>query len=441
LWFGTDPNWAGHPAEKVLSHVAATTTGYEPGTMGYSTSYYWRVDAYEPNSIGEKKTNGGTWSFTTRNRQASCDPVSPAKSGVDAGTNAVLTVTAYNADTYRWYKVGSPDVELANGADYSGVNTNTLTIYDVQLADEGSYYCQVDNNLSGTDPVNSVSGLVMTKRLIVYYPLDTTTVVDGNSVTPDTVGGYDMTLVSDGNGSDYPTLVTAPDPNVKIGIGAIRFNNKNSADPNNFWGQYATAGDVDIEAMGNGFTIELWMNNAGDNGATGGVVVRRNSWAAGQMMWDVEIRPTGNIYFATSGLSTSEVPTVKNTWTHVAITHDGVSTARVYINGEFEAQATNVPYWGGVNSPLMLAAANYDSVTGLAANFFNGVLDDVKIYNYVRNTAQIAQDYLAVNGGWVCDNEGPVEMTYDFDKNCQVDLADFAMLAADWLNSNRIYPQ
>lgn len=51
----------------------------------------------------------------------------------------------------------------------------------------------------------------------------------------------------------------------------------------------------------------------------------------------------------------------------------------------------------------------------------------------------MASDYLAMKGGWVCNNEGMADLTYDFNDDCQVDLADFAVLAADWLSSNRIY--
>jgi hypothetical protein len=110
----------------------------------------------------------------------------------------------------------------------------------------------------------------------------------------------------------------------------------------------------------------------------------------------------------------------------------------VYLNGEYKTQAINVPYWGGTDSPFMLGASNYNADTGVAANFLNGALDDVKIYNFVRTTTQIAQDYLATNGGWVCNKE-TTALANDFDGNCMVDLGDLALMAADWLNSNRIY--
>jgi len=64
----------------------------------------------------------------------------------------------------------------------------------------------------------------------------------------------------------------------------------------------------------------------------------------------------------------------------------------------------------------------------------------LQIFNYALTTEQVAQAWLGVQGGWICNTELP-SLTYDYDNNCQVDIADFAIFAADWLESNRIYAQ
>jgi hypothetical protein len=421
---------------------------YNPSSdLAYNKWYYWRVDELEPNIPSPIVHTGMVWSFKTVGQDPVLNAVTPALITVDGdGTqSAVFSVTGANIIGYQWYKISSPDIQLTESAKYAGVTTDSLTINTVDLADEGYYYCVVSNGVSPNTTSNrdTGSGLLMTKRLIIHYPLDTKTTVDGNDFTPDVVGGFDMKLASDvsqdGDGTDYPVIVT-DDPNVQIGGGAMLFDNSDSADPNNHWGQYLTAGDVDLEAMGNGFTVELWMKRGALTG-TVGLVVRRNIWASGQMMWGVEVQPGGGLYFASGNGWTATVPTVQDEWTHVAVTHNGVSTARVYANGEFEVQATNVPYWGGVDSPLMLAASDYNAATGRASNFFNGVIDDVKIYNYIRTTGEIALDYLDYAPGgvtWVCDNEG-LDLVYDYDGDCEVGLGDFLLIAEDWLNSNRIY--
>ena len=49
----------------------------------------------------------------------------------------------------------------------------------------------------------------------------------------------------------------------------------------------------------------------------------------------------------------------------------------------------------------------------------------------------MTQEYLtAVPTDVVCLNA--VELWYDFDDDCDVDLADFATFAATWLNCNRV---
>ena len=107
---------------------------------------------------------------------------------------------------------------------------------------------------------------------------------------------------------------------------------------------------------------------------------------------------------------------------------------KAYKDGELVDTDIDFTYGTGINSGFKLGC-NTDAGTGL----LYGMIDDVKIYNYARTTEQVANDYLAVKGGWVCNNEGTADLNYDFNHDCQVDLADFAMLAADWLNSNRIY--
>ena len=439
LYFGTEDEPNLFLTEYLLlSHVPATEMmSFEPGTLDYETTYYWTVDTYEPvDSGGELRTGGKVYSFTTIAQQATASPVSPAKSAVEAGSDAVISVVGVNTDTYQWYKVGTPDVALSDGDDYSGTTTDTLTVLNVQLDDEGSYYCQVDN--AQTEPTNSVPGLVMTRRLIVHYPLDE---VAGN-ITPDVVGGFDMELISapgePGDSLDYPTLVTG-----KVGSGALLFNNSDSTDPNNAWGQYASAGDVDVEDMGTGLTIEFWVNFAGTNGDWQGVIDRRSAWASDQMTWQIaQDINGGGLEFTREGVGgVGRALLVEGQWHHIAATFDEESgDIRMYLDGELNSTNTGFSYGSGVDAPLKLACSNFSEETGESGQYFNGTLDDIQIYNYARNTDQIAQDYLAVNGGWVCDNEGTDDLTLDLDDNCQVDIADFAVMAAAWMNSNRIYP-
>ncbi len=166
-WFaGRDPNFpaspnpaityhevymsSGSPTDPNVSYVASIAAGpnrgeYTPAVeLDDEATYYWRVDerlGSDPNVI-----TGDVWMFET----IGTIPVildEPADALVDAGDDAVFTVVAVNPFTlssddlsYQWYKVGEPDEMLSNGADYSGVQTESLTVPDAQIADEDQYY-------------------------------------------------------------------------------------------------------------------------------------------------------------------------------------------------------------------------------------------------------------------------------------------------------------
>lgn len=439
LYFGpeNEPNLLLKPAYKKLSMEPATTVTWDPGILSYGTPYYWRVDAYEPNTApgatDYNLTAGSVWRFTTVGQSATPSAVSPAKTVVDKATPSVtLSVTAVNTTSYLWFK---DDVALSDGDDYSGTTTNTLTIYDVQEADEGLYYCQVDNDLPGTDPVNSVAGLVMTKRLIIHYPLDTVTDTGEGFVTPDLVGGFDMTLMT--TGVDYPSPVAGV---AQLGEGgqALLFNNLDPADPN-VWGQYATAGDVDMEAMGNGLTVAFWVQWTENNTAWQGIINRRGSWAANNMMWRIDKNPdSGEISFEREG-GAGRVGTnlVQGGWHYIVATYDIASgTTKMYNNGVRISTATGFTYGTGADSGFKLGSNNDDG-----SEFFCGMIDDVRIYNYARSAVQIAQDYADIMNVSVCNREGTADMQFDTNDDCKIDMTDFLQFALDWLNNNRIYPE
>lgn len=445
LYFGpeNDPNLTSKPQYKKLSMAPATTLSYDPGTLAYNTTYYWRVDAYDPNdapgATDYELINGPVWRFTTAPETPVVDPVAPAYVAVegDGSVNVVMSVMALNVADYQWYKVGSPDVKLTDGAEYAGTQTDTLTILGAMQADEGRYYC-IGTNLAGSDSsIDAVTGegagRLMTRRLVNDYPLDSIDVVEGSSFCLDIVDGADMALLSDDAGSDIPTLAAGVP---EIGGSSLLFNNSNVNDPNNAWAQIAQldAGIVDYEDL----TISAWVFwNGGSswqrifdfgNDTTQYMFLSPN--AAGTALRFVVQNGGGEqiVQTADSTLTTDE-------WVWLTVTLEG-DTGRLYVNGELKASNTAV-----TADPLdFKPALNYIAKSQFAADpYFNGQIDNLKIYSYARTTEQIAQDYLGVKGDWVCNNELN-DLAYDFDNNCQVDLADFAMFASEWLDSFRIYP-
>jgi len=94
-----------------------------------------------------------------------------------------------------------------------------------------------------------------------------------------------MTLM---NASAEGTLPSLIDGVPELGGYGLFFNNSNRNDPNHAWGQYATAGAVNMEERGNALTISFWVRWVGNNGDWQGIINRRGSWNNADMMWRID---------------------------------------------------------------------------------------------------------------------------------------------------------
>jgi len=70
VYFGTDPNVASpnFSFDKIESRLDGdSTANFTPKPLVNYTTYYWKVDCYDPNNSGEILTEGPLWSFKTGN--------------------------------------------------------------------------------------------------------------------------------------------------------------------------------------------------------------------------------------------------------------------------------------------------------------------------------------------------------------------------------------
>ena len=74
---------------------------------------------------------------------------------------------------------------------------------------------------------------------------------------------------------------------------------------------------------------------------------------------------------------------------YTAATYDG-TTWRLYLNGVLEAQSTVGSFTPRSDSIQHAALATALSSTGVAAGFFNGTIDEARIWSLARSAAQIA---------------------------------------------------
>lgn len=96
---------------------------------------------------------------------------------------------------------------------------------------------------------------------------------------------------------------------------------------------------------------------------------------------------SGNLYGAFTGITTLSAAV----WYHVAVTYDGANT-RLYVNGVAEGIQAGV--WAAANSQPLSIGQRGDN-----ADFFNGLIDEIEIFNRALSVEEIQSLYNAGSFG------------------------------------------
>jgi hypothetical protein len=174
---------------------------------------------------------------------------------------------------------------------------------------------------------------------------------------------------------------------------------------------YVNLGNPAALQLGN-FTLELWVRRdgagVGTNTGTGGIADAvplitkgraEDETAAHDINYFLGIRQGTGVLCADfeegpGGTSPSlNHPVVGTTvvpigsWHHVAATYDG-STWKLYLDGNLEAQlAVNQP--AASASTVAVALGSALNSTNVASGYFDGAVDEARIWNYARTQGQI----------------------------------------------------
>jgi len=473
LYFGkeNDPNLA-IPANQKLSMEPATTTSYALSNLGYAldynTTYYWRVDAYEPNTlpggVGNILHPGLTWKFTTKSALPVIDvqPVSTRFGVADASAQFTIDVNSVTPESYQWYYAKHGVVDNVNDAAIStsvGGNTNTLTIASHNKAYQAYYYCKVWNAATesggGTSPdlYSDIVTLVVERKVAEYK-------FDGN-LTDTSGSGYNGTGVGSPTyaagvgGSGSALSLDGSTQYVEIG---------SSSDPSTFNNAFPRADLLDADGIGGGLdvgTIMCWVkldatdanevspilfnSNAGwphteysfgvtTDSAAANTNMRSYIWGdTGELLFWADANPPYVDPFNMGGDGLWHMLAI--TWNMGTGNNDG--NVKAYIDGNllaaWSAQPSTFTAWDAVMK------IGFDGT-----NYFGGLIDNLRVYNYEIAAEDIVAETYAITGAPGCIYLDFVGNNLNVDNAgtsyCTVDLADFAVLAANWLNDGIYTP-
>ena len=398
-----------------------TTLSNAPGLL-FDTTYYWAVDAIHAGT----PYRSVTWSFTTTpaNPVITADPVSVT---VGEGETAVLSVQQLNGTSFKWYQDGVP---------VSGGTDETLTILSTQKSDEGVYCCDVIN---AVDTVTSGNAVVMTKRLVAHWDFE------GDLV--DEVDGWT------GIFTDPNEAAPAPDP-------APRFIAGYAGDGFDFAGDLLHLEVAGTEGLFNffekGLTVACWVKAGTESTGSYSAMVAKHTYSdprAGFL--STQQNSNGRPRFVIDGWGGMSAVASSNIqdgdWHHVVMTFEPgydpenpeSKQGMVYVNGggvtvdeegaavwlRADGAGTGTPAlrW---DVPLRIGA---DDENG--AGSLDGTVDEVKIWSYALTPTEVADEYTTYEtGAEICTD--PV--AYDYNNDCIVSLADFAVFAAGWLDCNLV---
>ncbi len=186
--------------------------------------------------------------------------------------------------------------------------------------------------------------------------------------------------------------------------------------------------DANVDSLGMEMTMMLWVRSTNTNwSANNRILGKGYSWA-------IQVQNNANAGVAiANGVSntilTGTAQINDGQWHHIAATFDAVTGQRkLYVDGVLDVEdVVGVP-----GTPISTWATGRYAIAGRATDantattIYRGYVDDVRIYNSVLTAYEISQIFSPTDP---CTAKPEM----DFNDDCLVDLADFAIFAQEWL--------
>jgi uncharacterized protein DUF4082/concanavalin A-like lectin/glucanase superfamily protein/galactose oxidase-like protein/Big-like domain-containing protein/purple acid phosphatase-like protein len=353
----------------------STTNGFTPGPSNRIASVK-TVTSYNDTSLA-----GGTYYYRVKavDKAGNLSTASPQATAVVSGDTTLPTV-ALTAPAAGASVSGTVSV-TANASDNVGVQSVQFKLdgQNVGAADTTSPYALSWDSTTATDGPHSLTAVARDNS--------------GNTKTSTAVAieVHNTGLVA-AYGFDEASGTTALDAlthrNGTISGGATRVTD------GRFGGALSFDGVDDIVSVPHdaglnlnaGMTLEAWVRPSA-LGDLRSVVMkdRPGSYDYAMFADSAANAPTANVFTTSALEAVGPAPLTLSTWTHLAQTWDG-STLKLYVDG---AEVDSKPAGGAL---LTSTGQLRIGGSGAGAQFFSGVIDEVRIFDRARTGTQVAAD-------------------------------------------------
>ncbi len=311
----------------------------------------------------------------------------------DIYTNEATTpIQTLNIYTNDW-RVENPTYSVDDTTKFD-INTTTgkLSFKDVSYATEGSEYNVTMTAVGGVESRARTYSVNVVDATINSAPIFST---DSNISTPE-------------NNVTVATTIQASDENVTNR--AMSFDGTDD---------YINLGDNFDISTNDEFTYQAWINWDGENaGNHQDILIKDQVFLFGIHDKKINVNLGNGVTFSNNGiLGNTTIPT--NQWVHLTVTKDSSGILKAYFNGAFDGQndVSAVTIAGNTNDAI-IGKFNRDN-----NNYFNGSLNDVRIWNKALTSTEIQSTLNTELNG----NEDGLVAYYKLDETSGTAIADSSL--------------
>jgi hypothetical protein len=305
-----------------------------------------------------------------------------------AGDPVTLTVSPGGSTplSFQWKLNGNP---------IPGATLGNFTVSQASISNAGTYTCTITNRLGGPvvssnavltivpTPTISYPQVVLGDNPVAYWRLNETV----DTVAHDSWGGHDGEYISVNQGQPG---YSPNDPDTAAEFGTL---SPSDSYVGNIQG-------IDFSTFANNatFSLEAWVNGEGFPQANGAGIITFGYGGGGEQ-FNLDTGNGGNFRLSirdafnfAHNANSSVAP--NTSWQHVlGVCDEPNGLIHLYING---VESSNAAISGGIQagtSPISIGSRE----SGFNSNFdlnFQGLIDEVAIYNYALTPAQVQNHYL-----------------------------------------------